>query len=133
VNKNLKKKSPVLKKKVNISSIANVHIQATFNNVIMSIANENGDVIVWSSSGKKGFKGAKKSTPYAAKCVAEDCSKEAYSLGIREVNIFVKGPGIGRESAIRTIETLGGLYIRSISDVTRIPYNGCRPSKRRRL
>lgn len=122
------------KKKKNIKVEANgqAHIQATFNNIIISLTTSNGHVISWSSAGKMGFRGSKKNTPYAAQVAAEDCGKEAYDLGLRRVKVFVKGPGSGRESAIRTIHNLG-IEVTEIVDVTPLPHNGCRPPKRRRV
>lgn len=114
-----------------VDTSANAHIQATFNNIIITFANKKGDAISWASAGKMGFKGAKKNTPYAAKCAAESSCSVAYSLGVRKVDVFVNGPGLGRESAIRSIEG-AGILVESITDNTRIPFNGCRPPKRRR-
>ena len=108
------------------------HIYASFNNIIISLTNAQGQVISWSSAGKMGFKGSKKNTPYAAQMAAQDCSKVAYDAGLRKVKLFVKGPGAGRESAIRTIHT-SGIEIAEIVDVTPLPHNGCRPAKRRRV
>lgn len=110
----------------------NVYIQATFNNTIISITDLNGNAIAWASSGGLGFRGAKKSTPFAAQTVAETAVQKALTYGLREVHVFVKGPGIGRESAIRQLGALG-LKVRSINDVTPIPHNGCRPRKTRRI
>lgn len=110
----------------------NVYIQATFNNTIISITDLNGNAIAWASSGGLGFRGAKKSTPFAAQSVAETAVQKALTYGLREVHVFVKGPGIGRESAIRQLGALG-LKVRSINDVTPIPHNGCRPRKTRRI
>lgn len=124
-------KGKVSKRVVRVSQAGQAHIQATFNNLIISITNESGQVIAWSSSGKMGFKGSKKNTPYAAQVAASDCTKLAYELGLRRVDVFVKGAGIGRESAIRAIQE-NGVEVVSIRDVTPIPHNGCRPPKRRR-
>lgn len=110
----------------------NVYIQATFNNTIITITDINGNAIAWSSAGGLGFHGAKKSTPYAAQTTCETAAKKAMDFGLREVNVFVKGPGVGRESAIRTLGVLG-LKVRTIRDVTPIPHNGCRPRKTRRV
>ncbi|MFA5467679.1 MAG: 30S ribosomal protein S11 [Sphaerochaetaceae bacterium] len=110
----------------------NVYIQATFNNTIVTITDLNGNAVSWASAGGLGFRGAKKSTPYAAQTAAETAAKKAIDFGLREVNVFVKGPGVGRESAIRTLGVLG-LQVRSIRDVTPIPHNGCRPRKTRRV
>ncbi|MFA5513832.1 MAG: 30S ribosomal protein S11 [Sphaerochaetaceae bacterium] len=110
----------------------NVYIQATFNNTIVTVTDLNGNAVSWASAGGLGFRGAKKSTPYAAQTAAETAAKKAIDYGLREVNVFVKGPGVGRESAIRTLGVLG-LKVRSIRDVTPIPHNGCRPRKTRRV
>ena len=120
------------KRKVKIEVSGEVHIQATFNNIIISITNKLGQVISWSSAGKMGFRGSKKNTPYAAQVSAEDCVKPAYELGLRRVKVFVKGPGSGRESAIRAIHN-SGILVTEIVDVTPLPHNGCRPPKRRRV
>jgi small subunit ribosomal protein S11 len=116
--------------KVEISGQAHVH--STFNNIIISITNNEGQVISWSSAGKKGFRGSKKNTPYAAQVAAEECAKTAYDLGLRRVKVFVKGPGAGREAAIRKLNEKG-LEVMEIVDVTPIPHNGCRPPGRRRV
>ena len=110
----------------------NVYIQATFNNTIITFTDLAGNAISWASAGGLGFRGAKKSTPYAAQTTCETAGKKAMDSGLREVNVFVKGPGVGRESAIRTLGVLG-LKVRSIRDVTPIPHNGCRPRKTRRV
>ncbi|MCH3917834.1 MAG: 30S ribosomal protein S11 [Spirochaetia bacterium] len=110
----------------------NVYIQATFNNTIVTITDLEGNAISWASAGGLGFRGAKKSTPYAAQTTCETAAKKAMDSGLREVNVFVKGPGVGRESAIRALGVLG-LTVRSIRDVTPIPHNGCRPRKTRRV
>jgi small subunit ribosomal protein S11 len=110
----------------------NVYIQATFNNTIVTITDLNGNAISWASSGGLGFRGAKKSTPFAAQTIAETAIQKALNVGLREVNVFVKGPGVGRESAIRQLGA-SGLKVRTISDVTPIPHNGCRPRKARRI
>ena len=110
----------------------NVYIQATFNNTIITVTDLAGNAISWASAGMLGFRGAKKSTPYAAQTPCETAAKKAMDFGLREVNVFVKGPGVGRESAIRTLGVLG-LKVRSIRDVTPIPHNGCRPRKTRRV
>ncbi len=120
------------KRVVSVESQGQAHIQATFNNIIISLTNPSGQVVSWSSAGKMGFKGSKKNTPYAAQTAAQDCGKVAYDLGMRKVEVFVKGPGSGRESAIRTLQT-AGLEVVSIQDITPIPHNGCRPPKRRRI
>ena len=108
------------------------HIHASFNNIIVTITNGEGQVISWSSSGRKGFRGSKKNTPYAAQVAAQDCAKEAFDLGLRRVKVYVKGPGSGRESAIRTIHN-AGIEVTEIVEVTPLPHNGCRPPKRRRV
>ncbi len=122
-----------VKKKVKKTVLeGNVYIQATFNNTIITVTDLTGNAVSWASSGGLGFRGAKKSTPYAAQTVCETAAKKAMDFGLREVNVFVKGPGVGRESAIRTLGVLG-LKVKSIKDVTPIPHNGCRPRKTRRV
>jgi small subunit ribosomal protein S11 len=108
------------------------HIKATFNNTIVTIADSKGDVVTWASAGKAGFKGSKKSTPFAATMAAEQAGREAYSLGVRRVDVRVQGPGSGRESAISALAA-AGLQVKSIQDVTPLPHNGCRPPKKRRV
>jgi len=108
------------------------HIRATFNNTIVTIADPKGEVVTWSSAGKAGFKGSKKSTPFAATMAAEQAGREAYALGVRRVHVRVQGPGSGRESAISALAT-AGLHVTSIEDVTPLPHNGCRPPKKRRV
>jgi len=108
------------------------HIKCSFNNIIISITNELGQVISWSSAGKMGFRGSKKNTPFAAQIATEDAVKSAYELGLRKVDIFIKGPGSGRDSSIRAMQN-AGLDVISINDVTPLPHNGCRPPKRRRV
>jgi len=120
------------KRKVIIESIGEAHITASFNNIIISLTNKKGDVISWSSAGKMGFRGSKKNTPYAAQLAAEDCYKVAHEAGLRKVKVYVKGPGNGRESAIRSIHN-SGIEVTEIIDVTPTPHNGCRPPKRRRV
>ena len=120
------------KNKVKVESEGQAHIQATFNNIIISITNNSGQVISWSSAGKMGFRGSKKNTPYAAQLAAEDCTKVALEAGLKRVKVFVKGPGSGRESAIRTIHN-NGVLVTEIVDVTPVPHNGCRPPKKRRV
>jgi len=120
------------KKNVKVDAVGEAHIQATFNNVIVSLTNAQGQVISWSSAGKMGFKGSKKNTPYAAQVAAEECAREAHDFGLRKVKVFVKGPGSGRESAIRAIHNTG-IEVTEINDVTPLPHNGCRPPKRRRV
>ena len=119
-------------KKVKVAHLGEAHIQATFNNIIISITNKSGQVISWSSAGKQGFRGSKKNTPYAAQTAAEDCGKVAFDAGLRKVNVYVKGPGNGREAAIRAIYNVG-ITVSEIIDVTPLPHNGCRPPKRRRV
>ncbi len=122
----------MLKKRVvKVEAVGEAHINATFNNLIISLTNTAGQVISWSSAGKMGFRGSKKNTPYAAQLAAADCSKVASDLGLRKVKVYVKGPGAGRESAIRTIAT-SGIEVTEIVDITPMPHNGCRPPKRRR-
>lgn len=120
------------KKKVHVDPVGRVFIQATFNNIIITITNATGQVISWSSAGKMGFKGSKKNTPYAGLTAANECGKVAYDAGLRKVDVQVKGPGAGREAAIRTLANLG-IEIATIQDVTPIPHNGCRPPKKRRV
>lgn len=122
----------VKKRKVKVDSEGLVYIQASFNNLIISLTNRQGDVISWSSAGKGGFRGSKKNTPYAAQVAAEDAGKVAYDAGLRSVEVYVKGPGAGRESAIRAIDNTG-IKVSKIYDVTPIPHNGCRPPKKRRV
>jgi small subunit ribosomal protein S11 len=121
-----------VKKKAHVDANGIAHIKATFNNVIVTITDIYGNTIAWSSAGKNGFKGSRKNTPFAAQVSAEAAGKEAYDLGMRRVEVFVKGPGSGREAAIRALHT-AGLEINAIRDVTPIPHNGCRPPKRRRV
>ena len=125
-------KATVKKRKVIVESTGEAHISATFNNIIISLTNKKGEVISWSSAGKMGFRGSKKNTPYAAQMAAEDCSKVALEAGLKKVKVYVKGPGNGRESAIRSIHN-GGIEVTEIIDVTPMPHNGCRPPKRRRV
>lgn len=120
------------KRVVNVEASGQVHISATFNNIIISITNTTGQVISWASAGKMGFRGSKKNTPYAAQLAASECAKKAFDLGLRKVEVFVKGPGSGRESAIRTLASTG-LEVSSIRDITPLPHNGCRPPKKRRV
>ncbi len=122
----------VKKRVVKVEPIGRAYIKASFNNIIISLTNNAGQVISWASSGKMGFRGSKKNTPYAAQMASEDCAKKAYDLGLRKVKVYVKGPGAGRESAIRTIHT-SGIEVTEIQDVTPLPHNGCRPPKRRRV
>jgi small subunit ribosomal protein S11 len=127
-----KKAAATKKKVVKVEPSGQAHIHASFNNIIVSLTNTAGQVISWSSAGKMGFKGSKKNTPYAAQTAASDCAKVAFDLGLRKVKVFVKGPGSGRESAIRTIHS-AGIEVTEIVDVTPLPHNGCRPPKRRRV
>ncbi|HAH33760.1 MAG TPA: 30S ribosomal protein S11 [Flavobacteriaceae bacterium] len=120
------------KRKVIIESVGEAHVTASFNNIIISLTNKGGDVISWSSAGKMGFRGSKKNTPYAAQLAAEDCAKVAHEAGMRKCKVYVKGPGNGRESAIRSIHN-SGIEVTEIIDVTPMPHNGCRPAKRRRV
>lgn len=120
------------KKNVVVEAVGQAHVQSTFNNIIISLTNNTGQVISWSSAGKMGFRGSKKNTPYAAQLAAEQATKEAYDLGLRKVKVFVKGPGAGRESAIRTIHGTG-VEVTEIIDTTPLPHNGCRPPKARRI
>ncbi len=120
------------KRKVKVEAVGEAHINATFNNIIISLTNMQGQVISWSSAGKMGFRGSKKNTPYAAQMAAEDCSATALDAGLKKVKVYVKGPGNGRESAIRSIHN-AGIEVTEIIDVTPIPHNGCRPPKRRRV
>ncbi|MFA7687308.1 MAG: 30S ribosomal protein S11 [Moheibacter sp.] len=120
------------KRKVVVEATGQAHIQASFNNVIITLTNKNGEVISWSSAGKMGFRGSKKNTPYAAQVAAQDATSQALEAGLRRVKVFVKGPGQGRESAIRTIHN-NGIEVSEIVDVTPLPHNGCRPPKRRRV
>lgn len=121
-----------VKKRTHIDSNGEVHIKATFNNVQVTITDIYGNTISWSSAGRNGFKGSRKNTPFAAQVTADAAAKEAFDLGLRRVDVYVKGPGSGREAAIRSLNT-AGLQINSIKDVTPIPHNGCRPPKKRRV
>ena len=125
-------KSQKKKKKVVVEPVGQAHIKASFNNIIISLTNASGQVISWSSAGKMGFRGSKKNTPYAAQVAAEECAKEAHEFGLRKVKVYVKGPGSGRESAIRSLHN-NGIEVTEIIDVTQMPHNGCRPPKRRRV
>ena len=127
-----KKSGTSRKRVVKVEANGQAHIHSSFNNIIISLANDNGEVISWSSAGKKGFRGSKKNTPYAAQTAGEECAKTAYDLGLRKVKVYVKGPGNGREDAIRTIASVG-IQVTEIVDVTPLPHNGCRPAKRRRV
>jgi len=128
-----KKQGKVTKKRnVVVEAAGEAHINASFNNIIISLTNNRGQVISWSSAGKMGFRGSKKNTPYAAQMAAEDCATKAAEYGLKKVKVYVKGPGNGRESAIRSIHN-SGVEVTEIVDVTPIPHNGCRPPKRRRV
>src|SRR5689334_2614475 len=125
-------KGAAKKRIVKVDVYGDAHITASFNNIIISLTNKNGQVISWSSAGKMGFKGSKKNTPYAAQMAATDCAKVAHDLGLRRVKVFVKGPGAGRESAIRTLHQ-SGIEVSEIMDDTPMPHNGCRPPGKRRV
>ncbi len=125
-------KTVAKKRVVKIDVHGDVHINATFNNIIISITNKTGQVISWSSAGKMGFRGSKKNTPYAAQTAAQDCAKVATDAGMKKADVFVKGPGSGREGAIRALNN-SGIEVVSIKDVTPLPHNGCRPPKKRRV
>jgi small subunit ribosomal protein S11 len=127
-----KRKDKAKKRVVQIEAVGQAHIRATFNNIVISMTNSTGQVITWASAGKMGFKGSKKNTPYAAQMAAQDCASRAFELGLRKVEVFVKGPGAGRESAIRTIQN-AGIEVTVIKDMTPLPHNGCRPPKKRRV
>ena len=127
-----KRRAKAKKRKVRTESEGLVYIQASFNNIIISLANKKGQVISWGSAGKEGFRGSKKNTPYAAQVAASNAAKVAYEAGMRSAEVFVKGPGAGREAAIRAVDGIG-IKISKITDVTPIPHNGCRPPKRRRV
>ena len=128
-----KKTTKVTRKKtVKVEAIGQAHVHSSFNNIIITMTNGEGEVISWSSAGRKGFRGSKKNTPYAAQVAAADCAKTAFDLGLRKVKAYVKGPGAGRESAIRSISATG-IEVTEIIDVTPLPHNGCRPPKRRRV
>ena len=122
----------VKKKNVKVEALGDAHIQATFNNIIVTLTNAKGQVISWGSAGKAGFRGSKKNTPFAAQVAANSAAKEAYDVGLRSVNVYVKGPGSGRESAIRALDA-SGIKVLTIMDITPIPHNGCRPPKKRRV
>jgi small subunit ribosomal protein S11 len=125
-------KSVSRKKKKKVDPVGQVHITSSFNNIIVSITDLRGNVLSWASAGKMGFRGSKKNTPYAAQMSASDCGKKAYDMGLRKVEVFVKGTGSGREAAIRAIASIG-LDVTLIKDITPLPHNGCRPPKRRRV
>jgi len=127
-----KKQATSKKRNVRVDAVGQLHVHSSFNNIIVSLTNSDGQVISWSSAGKMGFRGSKKNTPYAAQTAAEDCAKVAYDLGLRKVKAYVKGPGNGRESAIRGVYGVG-IEVTEIIDVTPLPHNGCRPPKRRKV
>lgn len=127
-----KKTVSAKKRVVKVTAMGQLHVHSSFNNVIVSLTNSEGEMIAWSSAGKMGFRGSKKNTPYAAQMAAQDCAKVAYDLGLRKVKAYVKGPGQGRESAIRTVHG-AGIEVVEIVDITPLPHNGCRPPKRRRV
>lgn len=125
-------KAAAKKRIVKVDAYGDAHVTASFNNIIISLTNKNGQVIAWSSAGKMGFKGSKKNTPYAAQMAAADAAKTAFDAGLKRVDVFVKGPGSGRESAIRSLAQ-SGIEVVMIKDVTPLPHNGCRPPKKRRV
>lgn len=127
-----KRKDKAKKRVVVIDNHGQVHVKASFNNIMISVTNAQGQVISWASAGKMGFRGSKKNTPYAAQTAAQNAGQVAYDAGMRKADVFIKGPGAGRDSAIRTIQGLG-IEVVSITDVTPLPHNGCRPPKRRRV
>src|SRR5690349_9944289 len=127
-----KRKDKAKKRVVVVEQTGQVHIKASFNNIIISVTNNNGQVISWASAGKMGFRGSKKNTPYAAQMAASDAAKVALDAGVKRVDVFVKGPGAGRESAIRALAQ-SGIEVAMIKDVTPLPHNGCRPPKKRRV
>ena len=127
-----KRKDKAKKRVVNVEAVGQAHIRATFNNIIISMTNTTGQVISWASAGKMGFKGSKKNTPYAAQTAASDAAKTAFDAGLKRVDVYVKGPGAGRESAIRSLSQ-SGIEVVMIKDVTPLPHNGCRPPKKRRV
>ena len=126
------KSKKVKKKNLKVESLGQAHIRASFNNIIITLTNNAGQTISWASAGKAGFRGSKKNTPYAAQIAATDAAKEAYDCGLRSVTVYVKGPGAGREAAIRAIDA-AGIKVLTILDVTPMPHNGCRPPKKRRV
>ncbi len=131
--KNVRSTRRGVKKKAKRSlSVGQVHIMASFNNTIITVTDLQGNTVAWGSAGSAGFKGSRKSTPFAARLAAEQAAQAAQQLGIQEVDIFIKGPGPGRENAIRAVQSLG-IRVRSIADITPVPHNGCRPPKKRRV
>jgi small subunit ribosomal protein S11 len=127
-----KTKQVKVKKKKKVEAKGHVHISSSFNNIIITVTDLSGDTISWSAAGKMGFRGSKKNTPYAAQVAATDCAKKAYDMGLREVEVYVKGTGSGREAAIRAVAA-AGINVSVIRDITPLPHNGCRPPKRRRV
>ena len=127
-----KRKDKAKKRVVNVEAVGEAHIRASFNNIIVSLTNKQGQVISWSSAGKMGFRGSKKNTPYAAQMAAADAAKVASDAGLKRVDVFVKGPGSGREGAIRSLSQ-SGIEVVIIKDITPLPHNGCRPPKKRRV
>ena len=127
-----KRKDKAKKRVVVVEAYGQVHVRASFNNIIISVTNSTGQVISWASAGKMGFRGSKKNTPYAAQMAAQNCCQVAYDLGMRKADIYVKGPGSGRESAMRTVQSVG-IDVVNIFDITPLPHNGCRAPKRRRV
>ena len=127
-----KKQATSKKRNVKVDAIGQLHVHSSFNNIIVTLTNSEGQAISWSSAGKMGFRGSKKNTPYAAQMAAEDCAKVAFDLGLRKVKAYVKGPGNGRESAIRGVHG-SGIEVIEIIDVMPLPHNGCRPPKRRKV
>ena len=127
-----KKTTSAKKRNVKVTAEGQLHVHSSFNNIIVTLANSEGNVISWSAAGKMGFRGSKKNTPYAAQTAAADCAKVAYDMGLRKVKVYVKGPGQGRESAVRTIHG-AGIEVTEIIDVTPLPHNGCRAPNRRRV
>src|SRR5687768_9006986 len=127
-----KRKDKAKKRIVVVEQTGQVHIKASFNNIIISVTNKTGQVISWSSAGKMGFKGSKKNTPYAAQMAASDAAKTAFDAGVKKVDVYVKGPGSGRESSIRALSN-SGIEVVMIKDMTPLPHNGCRPPKKRRV
>ena len=125
-------KAPAKKRVVKVDAVGEAHINATFNNIVITLTNMQGQTVSWSSAGKMGFRGSKKNTPYAAQTASSDAAKVAFEAGLRKVKVYVKGPGAGRESAIRTLNQ-AGIEVTEIIDLTPIPHNGCRPPKRRRV
>jgi small subunit ribosomal protein S11 len=125
-------KTVAKKRIVKVDAYGDAHINATFNNLIVSLTNKQGQVISWSSAGKMGFRGSKKNTPYAAQMAAQDAAKVAFDAGLKRVDVFVKGPGAGREGAIRALAQ-SGIEVSMIKDITPLPHNGCRPPKKRRV